>query len=155
VVTDWPDLEERGLWNSGRETPGFIPWLAGLKLNFEHLPHPVSFKPGTDCAGGLPNLKSQFVTSSFGSRSHRTILSLTNDRNSFFHPSYSIDTLIRRGCSCPQRCGWENSGAKFWLEPVDLAKSVGYKSNELAELRRIIEDRRLFLKARWDAHFGS
>ena len=45
--------------------------------------------------------------------------------------------------------------AKFWLEPVDLAKSVGYKSNELAELRRIIEDRRLFLKARWDAHFGS
>jgi hypothetical protein len=45
--------------------------------------------------------------------------------------------------------------AKFWLEPVDLAKSVGYKNNELAELRRIIEDRRLLLKARWDAHFGS
>ena len=39
--------------------------------------------------------------------------------------------------------------AKFWLEPVDLAKQVGYKSNELAELRRIIEDRRLFLKAGW------
>jgi len=48
VVTDWPDLEERGLWNSGRETPGFVPWLAGLKLNFEHIPHPVSFKPGEE-----------------------------------------------------------------------------------------------------------
>ena len=54
VVTDWPDLEERGLWNSGRETPGFIPWLAGLKLNFEHIPHPVSFKPGAERCPPLP-----------------------------------------------------------------------------------------------------
>jgi len=30
-VTDWPDLEERGLWNNDLD---MIPWLASLKLNF-------------------------------------------------------------------------------------------------------------------------
>lgn len=37
VVTDWPDLDERGVWNVGYSTPGFIPWLASLKLNFTHI----------------------------------------------------------------------------------------------------------------------
>ena len=44
---------------------------------------------------------------------------------------------------------------KFWLEPVDLERSVGYKSIELAEIRKLIQENILFLKARWDAHFGS
>jgi len=34
TVTDWPDMDERGLWNVGYRTPGFVPWLASLKLNF-------------------------------------------------------------------------------------------------------------------------
>ncbi len=29
-VTDWPDMEERGIWNAARA----VPFLAGLKLNF-------------------------------------------------------------------------------------------------------------------------
>ena len=32
-VVDWPDLEERGVWNSP-ETPEWIEWMASLKLNF-------------------------------------------------------------------------------------------------------------------------
>ena len=63
VVTDWPDLEERGLWNSGRETPGFVPWLAGLKLNFEHIPHPVSFKPGEERCPPLPRAEIEAARS--------------------------------------------------------------------------------------------
>ncbi len=47
------------------------------------------------------------------------------------------------------------SYAKFWLEPVDLESSVGYKSIELAGIRKLIQENVLFLKARWDAHFGS
>jgi hypothetical protein len=45
--------------------------------------------------------------------------------------------------------------AKFWLEPLDLAKSVGYKNIELAEIRKLIEENILILKASWDAYFGS
>ncbi|OGD21128.1 MAG: hypothetical protein A2W03_03905 [Candidatus Aminicenantes bacterium RBG_16_63_16] len=32
-VVDWPDLEERGLWNFP-DPPSWIPWLAGMKLNY-------------------------------------------------------------------------------------------------------------------------
>ena len=32
-VLDWPDLEERGLWNFS-SPPDWIPWLSSIKLNF-------------------------------------------------------------------------------------------------------------------------
>jgi hypothetical protein len=32
-VTDWPDLDERGLWNFNEEQV-WIPWMASLKLNY-------------------------------------------------------------------------------------------------------------------------
>ena len=44
--------------------------------------------------------------------------------------------------------------AKFWLEPVQLAKSVGYSARELSEIRNlIVEDAGVF-KGRWDEYFG-
>jgi hypothetical protein len=49
----------------------------------------------------------------------------------------------------------DDNHAKFWLEPLDLADSVGYKSIELSEIRRLIQENMLLLKASWDAHFGS
>jgi len=57
----------------------------------------------------------------------------------------------------PRHIHIESGGsyAKFWLEPVDLESSVGYKSIELAEIRKLIQENMLFLKARWDAYFGS
>jgi Domain of unknown function (DUF4160) len=45
--------------------------------------------------------------------------------------------------------------AKFWLEPLDLARSVGYKDIELAEIRKLIQENIIILKASWDAYFGS
>ena len=45
--------------------------------------------------------------------------------------------------------------AKFWLEPLDLAKSVGYKDIELVEIRKLIQENIIILKASWDAYFGS
>lgn len=33
IITDWPDLKERGLWNANTDT--VIPWLASMKINFE------------------------------------------------------------------------------------------------------------------------
>ena len=45
--------------------------------------------------------------------------------------------------------------AKFWLEPVQLAKSVGYSARELSEIRNLIVDNVNILKGRWDEYFGK
>jgi hypothetical protein len=45
--------------------------------------------------------------------------------------------------------------AKFWLEPIDLVKSVGYKERELGEIKEFIRENIDLLKAEWDAHFNS
>jgi hypothetical protein len=45
--------------------------------------------------------------------------------------------------------------AKYWLEPVELARSRGFRASELTRLRAtIIEHRSEFLEA-WHAHFGK
>ena len=45
--------------------------------------------------------------------------------------------------------------AKYWLEPVELARSRGFRASELTRLRAtIIEHRNAFLEA-WHAHFGK
>jgi hypothetical protein len=44
--------------------------------------------------------------------------------------------------------------AKYWLEPVELVRSRGFRARELTRLRAtIIEHRQEFLEA-WYAHFG-
>ena len=45
--------------------------------------------------------------------------------------------------------------AKFWLRPVELAKSVGYNSSELTRLRRLVEAHEAFLLEKWHEHFGQ
>jgi len=44
--------------------------------------------------------------------------------------------------------------AKFWLEPVQLAKSVGYSARELSEIRSLIVENASVFKRRWDEYFG-
>lgn len=48
----------------------------------------------------------------------------------------------------------DDNHAKFWLEPIDLAKSVGYKEMELSEIRELILKNIKLLKDKWDAHFS-
>jgi hypothetical protein len=43
--------------------------------------------------------------------------------------------------------------AKFWLEPVRLAKSTGFNASELTEINRIVASQKGVLKEKWDAHF--
>ena len=45
--------------------------------------------------------------------------------------------------------------AKFWIEPVGLARSVGYNANELAEIEKLVRKHRELIKEKWDEHFGS
>jgi len=45
--------------------------------------------------------------------------------------------------------------AKYWLSPVQLAESHGFRSHELNRLRAmVIEHRNTFLEA-WHGHFGN
>lgn len=45
--------------------------------------------------------------------------------------------------------------AKFWLDPVALARSFGYNTPELNQLQRLVEEHRtLFLEA-WYDYFGA
>ena len=45
--------------------------------------------------------------------------------------------------------------AKFWLSPVALAKSRGFRSGELSEIQRLIEENRGLLEEKWHEHSGN
>jgi hypothetical protein len=44
--------------------------------------------------------------------------------------------------------------AKYWLNPAELASSVGFKSYELTKIRSIVIEHRLFFQEKWNAHFS-
>ena len=44
--------------------------------------------------------------------------------------------------------------AKFWLNPVALVKSRGFRSGELSELQKMVEENRDTLLEKWDEHFS-
>jgi hypothetical protein len=48
-----------------------------------------------------------------------------------------------------------NKYAKFWLEPVQLARSVDFNARELNEIRKLILENLNFVKEKWHEHFGS
>jgi hypothetical protein len=43
---------------------------------------------------------------------------------------------------------------KFWLAEVSLASSLGFRSAELSELRRLVFEHRPLFQEKWDEHFG-
>jgi hypothetical protein len=50
----------------------------------------------------------------------------------------------------------EEGEAKFWLEPeVELADNTGLKIYQLAEIEKIIRERRNEFLSSWQDHFGS
>jgi hypothetical protein len=45
--------------------------------------------------------------------------------------------------------------AKFWLDPVELARNLGFRAHELNRLERLVqENRRDFVEA-WNEHIGA
>lgn len=45
--------------------------------------------------------------------------------------------------------------AKFWIEPIRLQRSGGFRRPEIARVSRIIEDHRAEILEAWDEYFGS
>jgi hypothetical protein len=48
-----------------------------------------------------------------------------------------------------------DSYAKFWLNPISLARSKGFKSFELNEIYSIIESNRKLFEEKWHEHFSD
>ncbi len=45
--------------------------------------------------------------------------------------------------------------AKFWLNPVILADSVGYNSTELNKLRKLTQDNETLFVEKWNEYFNK
>lgn len=45
--------------------------------------------------------------------------------------------------------------AKFWLEPVKIAKAIGYNSKELNDLSKIVAENNNLFKEKWHDYFSD
>jgi hypothetical protein len=48
----------------------------------------------------------------------------------------------------------EKMAAKFWLDPLSLERSGGFRPHELTDIAKILEEHRDFLLERWNEYFG-
>ncbi len=44
--------------------------------------------------------------------------------------------------------------AKFWLNPVSLVKSRSFRSSELSEIQKLVEENQGFLVEKWNDYFS-
>jgi hypothetical protein len=49
----------------------------------------------------------------------------------------------------------DNLSAKFWLDPVGLARNVGFSARELRQTERLVRDNRTQLLEAWNGYFES
>ncbi len=49
----------------------------------------------------------------------------------------------------------DRSIAKFWLEPVALAKNSGFSDHELNDIERLVNEHQAVLREAWDDYFGA
>lgn len=49
----------------------------------------------------------------------------------------------------------EDKSAKYWLEPVALARNLGFSPAELRRLHRLTTEKRSLLLQKWYEHFPS
>jgi hypothetical protein len=45
--------------------------------------------------------------------------------------------------------------AKFWLNPVELAKNFGIASHEVSEIERLVREHQVFLIEAWHEYFDA
>jgi len=44
--------------------------------------------------------------------------------------------------------------AKFWLNPVGLARNLGFDARELLTLEKLVKENRLSFLEKWNGYFG-
>ena len=45
--------------------------------------------------------------------------------------------------------------AKFWLEPIELAKNLGFADHEVGRMERLVTEHREFLIEAWHEYFDT
>ena len=48
----------------------------------------------------------------------------------------------------------DDQSAKVWLNPVALARNLGFSPNELRRIQRLVEENERMLMEKWDENFG-
>ena len=48
----------------------------------------------------------------------------------------------------------DDQSAKFWLDPVSLARNLGFSAVELRKIQRLVTDNQALLEA-WHEYFGE
>ena len=49
----------------------------------------------------------------------------------------------------------DNFSAKFWLEPVGLARNLGFNARELRRLQSLVTEHQTELLEAWHGYFGT
>ncbi len=49
----------------------------------------------------------------------------------------------------------DNLSAKFWLEPVVLAKNIGFRAKELRKLELLVRENQTKLLESWNEYFSN
>lgn len=49
----------------------------------------------------------------------------------------------------------DNLSAKFWLEPISLARNLGFSAKELRKLQEISQNNQQLLLEKWNGYFGD
>lgn len=49
----------------------------------------------------------------------------------------------------------DNLSAKFWLEPVELAKNIGFRGKELRKLELLVRENQIELVEAWNKYFSN
>jgi hypothetical protein len=49
----------------------------------------------------------------------------------------------------------DNLSAKFWLEPITLARNLGFSAKELRKLQEILQDNQQILLEKWYGYFSN
>ena len=45
--------------------------------------------------------------------------------------------------------------AKYWLNPVELASSEGFRSHEMKKLRMLVIEHKVLFLEKWNEHFSN
>ncbi len=48
----------------------------------------------------------------------------------------------------------ERFSAKFWMQPVSLARNLGFNGRELRIIERIVEENQALILEKWNGYFG-
>ena len=49
----------------------------------------------------------------------------------------------------------DNLSAKFWIEPVALAKNIGFRAKELRKLELLVRENQIRLVKAWNEYFSN